>query len=168
MDIKTKEKLNIQDITIPENYKKHPPRGNKMKEKWEYYRQNNKLEEEIIVNEHNVLIDGYTSYLIAEADGIKKVNVTKKISEPWFVDTSNSDDNQGYICVYRENTKKKQTFDNDIHKGNDMYIKGPVRVIQSIINKYIIPIMLIANIIIIVSFIWMFAQIVQMCLEVGG
>lgn len=43
MNIKTRETLKIQDIKIPKDYKKHPPRENKMKEKWEYYRQNNNL-----------------------------------------------------------------------------------------------------------------------------
>lgn len=158
MEIKSKEKLNIQDITIPKDYKKHPPRGNKMKEKWEYYRQNNKLKEEIIVNEHNVLIDGYTSYLIAEADGIKRLNVTKIISEPWFVDTSKSDDYQGYIRVYRESTKRKQMFDGNIHKENYMYIKDIIKICIAltlmVIGMY--------------GIIWYIKQIIAMCMEVGG
>lgn len=158
MEIKSKEKLNIQDITIPENYKKHPPKWGKMKEKWEHYRQNNKLKEEIIINENNVLIDGYTSYLIAEADGIKKVDVTKIISRPWFIDTSDANDHQGYICVYHEKNKRKQMFDKNIHKENYMYIKDIIK----------ICIALTFMVIGIYGIIWYIKQIIAMCMEVGG
>lgn len=156
MNIKTRETLKIQDIKIPKDYKKHPPRENKMKEKWEYYRQNNKLKEEIIVNEHNVLIDGYTSYLIAEADGIKKVKVTKITSEPWIKeDNLNIKDYQVYVS---KNMKRKQMFDNEIHKNNYMYIKDIIMICIAltliVIGMY--------------GIIWYIKQIIAMCMEVGG
>lgn len=65
----------LKDIEIPEEFKKTPPREVKMQRKWEYYRENNKLESSIIVDCNGVLVDGYTSYLIALADGIKYVEV---------------------------------------------------------------------------------------------
>jgi hypothetical protein len=34
--------------------------------------------EDIVVDSDGYLVDGYTSYLIAKADGIKKINVTRR------------------------------------------------------------------------------------------
>lgn len=150
--------MKLKDIKISKDFKKHPPQGIKMKEKWEHYRKTGNLMEEIIINQDEVLVDGYTSYLIAEADGIKKVNVTKIISKPWFVDTSNSNDYQGYIRVYRENIKTKQMFDNKIHKKNYMYIKDIIKICIAltviVIGTYGIG--------------WFIKELIKMCLEVGG
>lgn len=72
------KRMKIKDIKIPDSFKKTKPNGFKMKEKWQYYRQTGRLESEIVVNKDGYLIDGYTSYLIAEADGIKKVEVVER------------------------------------------------------------------------------------------
>lgn len=156
MEIKTKENLNIQDIKIPENFKNNPPKAQKMEKKWEYYRQHNELKEEIVVNEYNILTDGYTSYLIAEADGIKKVKVTKITSEPWInEDKLNIKDYQVYVS---KNTKRKQTFDSQIHTKNNMYIKDIIKICIAltliVIGMY--------------GIIWYIKQIIAMCMEVGG
>ena len=156
MNIKTKENLKIQDIKIPENFKNNPPRAQKMERKWEYYRQHNELKEEIVVNEYNILTDGYTSYLIAEADGIKKVKVTKITSEPWIKeDKLNIKDYQVYVS---KNMKRKQMFDNEIHKNNYMYIKDIIKICIAltiiVIGMYGIG--------------WFIKELIKMCLEVGG
>jgi hypothetical protein len=70
------KQMKIKDIKILDDFRETEPKGAKMKEKWFYYRKNGKLESDIVVNEDGYLIDGYTSYLIAKADGIKKVPVT--------------------------------------------------------------------------------------------
>lgn len=72
MEIK---QMKIKDIKIPESFKEKQPSWWKMKERWFYYRQTGNLKSDIVVNKDGQLIDGYTSYLIAEADGIKKVQV---------------------------------------------------------------------------------------------
>jgi len=156
MEIKTKENLNIQDIKIPENFKNNPPRSKKMERKWEYYRQHNELKEEIVVNEYNILTDGYTSYLIAEADGIKKVKVTKITSEPWMnEDKLNIKDYQVYVS---KNMKRKQMFDSQIHTKDHMYIKDIIKICIAltliVIGMY--------------GIIWYIKQIIAMCMEVGG
>lgn len=156
MNIKTKENLKIQDIKIPENFKNNPPSAKKMGRKWEYYRQHNELKEEIVVNEYNILTDGYTSYLIAEADGIKKVKVTKITSEPWIKeDRLNIKDYQVYVS---KNTKRKQMFDNQIHTKDHMYIKDIIKICIAltliVIGMY--------------GIIWYIKQIIAMCMEVGG
>lgn len=69
------KKMRIKDIKIQKSFKKKQPSKIKMKEKWFFYRDTGKLKSDIIVNKDGYLTDGYTSYLIAEADGIKKVEV---------------------------------------------------------------------------------------------
>lgn len=70
--------VNLKDIKIKEDFKRKQPNSYKMKEKWNYYRKTGSLESDIVIDENGYLIDGYTSYLIAEADGIKKVEVIEK------------------------------------------------------------------------------------------
>lgn len=70
--------LKLEDIKIKEDFKRKPPNKYKMKAKWNYYRKTGSLESDIVIDENGYLIDGYTSYLIAKADGIKKLDVIVK------------------------------------------------------------------------------------------
>ena len=67
--------VNIKDIIIKDDFKETPPRNDKMEMKWKYYRDYNELESSILLNKDFVLLDGYTSYLIAELEGMRKVPV---------------------------------------------------------------------------------------------
>lgn len=69
--------VNLKDIKIKEYFKRKQPSKHKMKKKWNYYRKTGCLESDVVLDKNNFLIDGYTSYLIAEADGIKKLDVIK-------------------------------------------------------------------------------------------
>ena len=46
-----------------------------MLSKWDYYREHGEMESKIILNMDFELVDGYTSYIIAEKEGINKVPV---------------------------------------------------------------------------------------------
>ena len=67
--------MKLSDIKIKDEFKETPPQGWKMKLKWQYYRKNGELQSQIVVNKEGYLVDGYTSYLIAKADGLKEVEV---------------------------------------------------------------------------------------------
>lgn len=69
------KKMRIKDIKIQKSFDERQPSQAKMKAKWFFYRNTGNLESDIIVNKDGYLTNGYTSYLIAEADGIKKVEV---------------------------------------------------------------------------------------------
>ena len=72
------KQMKVKDINIKDSFKKTQPNRQKMKEKWFFYRGTGRLESDIIVDKNGYLVDGYTSYLIAEADGIKKVEVVEE------------------------------------------------------------------------------------------
>lgn len=78
--------IKLSKIKISQDMELYMPRPEKIASKYEYYRNkirvnrkyntnNNPFQSQIIVNSHNVLLDGYTSYLIAKMFGIKKVNI---------------------------------------------------------------------------------------------
>lgn len=71
--------FNLKDIKIKEDFKRTPPNKYKMKRKWSYYRKTGSLQSDVVIDRNGYLIDGYTSYLIAEADGIKRLDVIKKM-----------------------------------------------------------------------------------------
>lgn len=71
--------FNLKDIKIKEDFKRKKPNNYKMSKKWNYYRRTGCLESDIVIDKNGYLIDGYTSYLIAEADGIKKLDIIKKM-----------------------------------------------------------------------------------------
>lgn len=72
-------KVNVSDITIPAEFKESPPKFKKMSHKREYFRRNDCFESKIILNRDFLLIDGYTSYLLAKENDMKHV-------EAYFVD----------------------------------------------------------------------------------
>lgn len=72
--------INIKDIKIPKYFKK--PNEKKMKRKIEYFRRNNCVQSPIVLDENNVLKDGYTSYLIFKNYTIMdKVIVVREVKQ---------------------------------------------------------------------------------------
>ena len=66
-------------IKIPENFTK--PNKNKLKNRIEYYNKNKCFKVPIIIDPSNMLLDGYTSYLIAKQYNLKTVQAKVKIGE---------------------------------------------------------------------------------------
>ena len=65
----------LRDIKISLEFERTPPRFKKMCQKWSYYRNTGEFESPIILNRDFVLIDGYTSYIIAKKSEMDKVPV---------------------------------------------------------------------------------------------
>ena len=65
----------LRDIKISPEFEKTLPRFNKMGQKWSYYRNTGEFESPIILDRDFVLIDGYTSYIIAKKSEMDKVPV---------------------------------------------------------------------------------------------
>lgn len=74
---KTKERreMKLNDIKILPCYAEHPPKEKKMKRKRACYADTGLLQSEIILDSGNNLIDGFTSYLVAQENGIDTVPV---------------------------------------------------------------------------------------------
>lgn len=67
--------IKLSKINIPYQFKKSTIRPEKWREKLEFFNISGKFESKIILDQNFYLIDGYTSYKIAEQFGIKKVFV---------------------------------------------------------------------------------------------
>lgn len=67
----------LKNIKISKKFKMSYPNTLKLMSKMEYYLHNNKFEQPIIVNKDNVLVDGYTSYIIAQMLNKKYVRVKR-------------------------------------------------------------------------------------------
>lgn len=79
LKIFNKRIMKLSKIKIQEKFKKNPPRWTKMLSKQLFYIYNRKFEQPIVVNKDNVLVDGYTTYLLAKQMGRKYMPV-KRVS----------------------------------------------------------------------------------------
>lgn len=67
--------IDIDKIIIPEYYKK--PREEKLRNKKLFYLRNGYFENNIIIDENNTLVDGFTTYYIAKLYEFKYIGVTR-------------------------------------------------------------------------------------------
>ena len=70
-------KENINNIKIKKGFLDTPPKRDKMIEKWVFYTATGKFKDEIVIDNNNYLIDGYTSYLMAKTLDLKYVSVKR-------------------------------------------------------------------------------------------
>lgn len=66
----------LSNIKIREDFKKTPPKRKKLDNKWEFYIIYGKFEQAVVLDRNNYLLDGYTTYLIAE--GLEKKYIKVK------------------------------------------------------------------------------------------
>ncbi|MEG0898422.1 MAG: hypothetical protein RSF40_01765 [Oscillospiraceae bacterium] len=67
--------MKLRQIVIPLEFKKTNPRPDKLINKYKHYIYRKSLMETIVVDRNGVLMDGYTSYLIAKMFDINEVQV---------------------------------------------------------------------------------------------
>lgn len=67
----------LSNIKIPVKFLEHPPKAEKMWRRKCYYIIHQKVKVPIIINRDNVLLDGYTSYLIEKILNKKYVKVIR-------------------------------------------------------------------------------------------
>ena len=65
MKLLGKEK--ISNIKIKEEFKNNPPKLEKMASKWIFYTKYGMFSQPIVVDKNNILVDGYTTYIMAKA-----------------------------------------------------------------------------------------------------
>lgn len=67
--------IDINKIYITRAFRRTTPRASKFNECREYYRQNGKIDKDIIINRYGFLVDGYIRYLILLENGIQSAEV---------------------------------------------------------------------------------------------
>lgn len=67
--------IDIDKIIIPEHYKR--PGAEKLRKKKQFFIENGYFESNIIIDENNNLIDGFTTYFIAKVYDFKYISVTR-------------------------------------------------------------------------------------------
>lgn len=74
-DLHTIQTMSLDDIVIPFGIMASEPNANKVLSRVEYYKQHGRLYKNIEINNENVLLDGYISYLILKEKGIESWDV---------------------------------------------------------------------------------------------
>ena len=67
--------MQVNDIKIYPCYEEHPPKPEKMEHKARYFEHTGHFQSDIILDMDGYLIDGYTSYLLARRQGMRRVPV---------------------------------------------------------------------------------------------
>lgn len=67
--------FNINDIIVSADYAATAPKQWKQDKKQAYYEEHGTLPADIVINDSNVLIDGYTTYLTAARNGLQSIDV---------------------------------------------------------------------------------------------
>ena len=65
--------INIEDIKIPEDFEKTPPRKAKMDRKRRYYKEHGQFDKPIVLKQNLELCDGLCAYLLAKEFGFRYV-----------------------------------------------------------------------------------------------
>lgn len=68
-------KVPRSSVFVPKQFRDTPPKKEKLEKKMQYYNEHRKFESRIIVDEDMVLLDGLTSFCIAEAKNMRVVPV---------------------------------------------------------------------------------------------
>lgn len=75
--LKIFKKENINNIKIKKEFLDSPPKREKMIQKWNIYTATGKFKDEIVIDNNNYLIDGYTTYLMCKTLNKKIVKVRR-------------------------------------------------------------------------------------------
>ena len=73
----TMETFLLKDIIISEDFKQNTPAASKLAKVHRYFSDRGELPVEIVINNDNVLIDGYCTYLLAKELGLVEVPVKR-------------------------------------------------------------------------------------------
>ena len=71
------DNFSLKDIIISEDFKQNTPAASKLERVRKYFSDRGEIPAEIVLNEDNVLIDGYCTYLLAQELGLKEVPIER-------------------------------------------------------------------------------------------
>ena len=96
--------MKLDQIQIPDFYKKTPPRKEKLDDRMTYYLENGTLSSNIVITQRGLLIDGYCNYMVAVMCGVSVVQCR--------INTKRLNDRMG---------GKKRKINNPMHKRKVIY-----------------------------------------------
>lgn len=73
--------FDVDRIIIATTFKQTPPKAKKLERARRKYLESGILQENIVINDRNVLIDGYITYILAIENGIAKMNANRGYAE---------------------------------------------------------------------------------------
>lgn len=107
--------FSLKDIIISEDFRKTEPAAWKMQLKADYYESTGELPAGIIINDKNILIDGYTIYLTAAKYGISYVPVKRGYVE--LIEASHRAGAKSYLW------KVPPQLSGTIHEGDKCIVR---------------------------------------------
>lgn len=107
--------FSLKDIIISEDFRKTEPAAWKMQLKADYYESTGELPAGIIINDENVLIDGYTIYLTAAKYGLSYVPVKRGYVE--LIEASHRAGAKSYLW------KVPPRLSGTIHEGDKCIVR---------------------------------------------
>lgn len=70
-------KIELDKINIPVIFKRDLPNKGKISARYNFFKKTGSFDREILIDENNNLLDGYTTYLICKMVGIEKVRALR-------------------------------------------------------------------------------------------
>ncbi len=71
------EVINIDEIKIPRNFSKSGINKKKLQQKEAFYIEFGYYQDRIILDENNLLLDGYSTYMLAKKNGVNEIEVIR-------------------------------------------------------------------------------------------
>lgn len=67
------KKIDINKVVVPTEFMQTVPATYKIEKVQEHYKSNGKLDKPIVLSKNNVLVDGYTRYIVAKENGLSEI-----------------------------------------------------------------------------------------------
>lgn len=83
------EKIDISKIVVPTEFMQTVPAAHKIDKVEEYYKCNGKLDKPIVLSKNNVLVDGYTRYIVAKENGLSEIEYVTAMPKEQEQQTNN-------------------------------------------------------------------------------
>lgn len=98
-----KHRIKISSIKVPRSYQLSNPQRDKMNACRTYFRQNGRIDRDIVVNKSNTIKDGYIGYLVLKENGIEETDVIQLTG-------SNTYKNNPTLYVYAHHKYKSKVY----------------------------------------------------------
>lgn len=103
--VKSTKKMDMSKIVISDSFAKTVPRKEKMDACRDHWNKYHTQDRDIVLNKHDMLIDGYVQYLVLKENNIKKAVVKKP-----FIITKHKNNKTTYVFGVHPNDSSKKEY----------------------------------------------------------